>query len=319
MGRYARARPAPPAGFSRGRRPAAFAVKGSAWQGAQSGSVGRAQRPSLGARRASVGPSSFLTTVPPVKRSFSLHQPLAALVDVFNRSEMGALRLQFIDRSDRPLYQEDDLWTYSGHTFVKDPRFAHAYRRAVQAGGFDYGIRWRVHTALWAAELGARAEGAFVECGTGRGFVASAICDYLDWGDRPFYLFDTFRPEFPDESGAQTGGMSPYYAESADTVARNFAEWDGAQLVIGRIPGTLVEQEQIEQVAFLHVDLNHAAGEEAVVRHFWPRLSAGAVMLYDDYGHQRFEALREVADRLSGELGFSVLALPTGQGLVVKP
>jgi hypothetical protein len=216
----------------------------------------------------------------------------------------------------RPLYAEDGLSTHHAHAFVEDQDFQRAYARAVQAGGFDYGIRWRVHTLLWAARVGAAVDGAFVECGTGRGFMASAICELLGWSDRPFYLYDTFEPAMLDATGEQTGPICPYYASSVRDVRDNFAEWPGVRLVVGRIPESLGDAP--ERVAFLHVDLNHAAPESAAVRHFWPRMPPGAVLVFDDYGFEGFEASREAADATGRELGFSVLASPTGQGVVVK-
>jgi hypothetical protein len=72
-----------------------------------------------------------------------------------------------------------------------------------------------------------------------------------------------------------------------------------------------------DRVAFLHIDLNNFP-EQAVVRHFWPRLTLGGVFVYDDSGFVEHDASRRAADELSQELGFSILASPTGQGIVVK-
>ncbi len=246
-----------------------------------------------------------------------LGRAFLAAVDLFNRNPWTEQRLQIVDRDELPFYAEDGLWTYHGHSFIEDPRFVRAYRRAVTAGGRDYGVRWRVHTLLWAAERAARLPGAFVECGTARGFMASAVCDYLGWTDRPFYLYDTFLSTLPDEAGSQTkaGVTASNYAEGPEATARNFAEWSGVQLVVGKVPETLLATEP---VAFLHVDLNHAAAEEAAIRHFWPVLTPGAPLILDDYGFQGYEEQRIGADRLGEELGFRVLALPTGQGLVIR-
>jgi hypothetical protein len=220
-----------------------------------------------------------------------------AAVDRLNQSSLTNVRLQVMPREDVPLYAEDALWTYRGHAFVDEPRFQQAYARAVRAAGFDYRIRWRVHTILWAAERGIGLDGAFVECGTGRGFMASAICEYLAWKDRPFYLYDTFLPSFPDAEGAQPEGGSPKpnYATDMKSVERNFSEWPGVRLIAGRVPDTLLDTRP---VAFLHVDMNHAAPEEAAVRHFWPRLAPGAPVIFDDSGFGGFEAQRDCADRL---------------------
>ncbi len=232
-------------------------------------------------------------------------------MSAFNRNPWTSRELYLAGRSRDPIYDEDGLRTDRSHQFVRDPRFVAAYARAVRAGGFDYGVRWRTHAILWAAETAARHEGAFVECGTGRGFMASAICEYLAWGDRAFYLFDTFEPSDVPET-------APYYADGPEPVAANFRPWPGVQVVAGRIPEVFAGTA-ISRVAFLHVDLNAAAPEAAAVRHFWPLLTSGGVVVLDDYGSPAYAASRQAADGLAAELGFNVLACPTGQGIVVKP
>jgi hypothetical protein len=247
---------------------------------------------------------------------------LDAAIRLFNRNPWSSRRLEISqkpDEADPPLYGEDGLSTRNAHAFTDEARFRRAYQRAVRAGGWDYGIRWRAHVLLWAAEMSAHRDGAFVECGTGRGFMMSAVCEYLGWGDRPLYLFDTFKPTLPDEAGAQApdGAVSTVYASDPNAVEQTFAEWPAVELVVGEIPASFA-QVRIDAVAFVHVDLNHPVPEEASVRHFWPRLASGGAMIFDDYGFPGREAQREVHDRLARELDFSILALPTGQGLVIK-
>jgi hypothetical protein len=251
-----------------------------------------------------------------VKRPAILHRALKAGVRAFNGNPWTSNRLELVPRDANSYYKEDGLWTNRSHAFVDDDRFREAYERAVRAAGWDYRIRWRAHTILWAAATAASVDGAFVECGTGRGFMSSAICEYLAWSDRAFYLYDTFEPTLLNQIGARTGETSDYYATSADAVRENFAEWPGVRLVVGQLPGTL--DRTPDRVAFLHVDLNHAPPEQAVVRHFWPRMTTGGVLVYDDYGFVEYEASRRAADELSRELGFAIFASPTGQGIVVK-
>ena len=65
--------------------------------------------------------------------------------------------------------------------------------------------------------------------------------------------------------------------------------------------------------------MNCARPEREAFALFWPLLSPGGIILFDnyvDYGHQaNTPALDEVASRFS----LTILALPTGQGLVIKP
>jgi hypothetical protein len=197
---------------------------------------------------------------------------------------------------------------------MDEPRFRRAYRQSVGAVGVDLQIYWRIHTLLWAAELAVPLPGAFVECGTARGMMASAICEHLGWDGRRFLLVDTFQPPPP---GPHQEALRLVYAEGVEPVRERFARWPGVELLEGRIPEVLAGVE-VEHVAFLHVDLNGAAAETAAVEYFWPRLVPGGVLVYDDYGHFEYAESHAAADALAERLGYSILELPTGQGLVVK-
>lgn len=70
--------------------------------------------------------------------------------------------------------------------------------------------------------------------------------------------------------------------------------------------------------AFLHVDLNSAEAEVGALRAIWPNLVGGAVVILDDYGFPDFEMSRRAHDELADELGYEILALPTGQGLILR-
>jgi hypothetical protein len=247
------------------------------------------------------------------------HRAIEAAVAVFNRNPWTTQALSLIPRSAESVYDRDGVRTSHNHSFIDAPSFQRAYRRAVQAAGWDYEIEWRVHVILWAAATAQPIPGAFVECGTGRGYMASAICEHLAWNDRPFYLFDTFQPESViGDQDVRGATRSPYYANDPDTVRENFRAWPGVQLVVGSIPGSLA-QVDTGPVAFIHIDMNHPTPEEAAMRHFWPRLTPGGVMVLDDYAYVGFERSHQSADRVASELGFPILSLPTGQGLAIKP
>ena len=108
------------------------------------------------------------------------------------------------------------------------------------------------------------------------------------------------------------------YASSVDSVRANFQEWRNQRIIAGTVPETLGEVDT-DAVAFLHIDMNCAPPEVAALRHFWPRLSPGAFVLLDDYANRGRDEQRVAMDSLADELGVSVCALPTGQGLIIKP
>ncbi len=162
----------------------------------------------------------------PVLRRLA-HRVIAASVVRFNRNPWTSEMLELMPRSAGSVYKHDGLRTAHNHTFMDDASFRRAYTRAVQAAGWDYEIYWRVHVILWAAATAQAIPGAFVECGTGRGFMASAICEHLGWGERPFYLFDTFEPgSVRIGSTRRHATASPYYADGPDGRSRELSGVD---------------------------------------------------------------------------------------------
>lgn len=233
----------------------------------------------------------------------------------------------------RGTYAQDGLLSVHSHDFMQDSRFAAAYARGVKAiGGTDlYQFHWRVHTALWAASVAARLDGDFVECGVNKGFVSSAVMQFLDWNslDRDFYLLDTFAgldERFVSDTERAAGSLEKnaelldigFYVKGVDSVRANFAQWPRAVIVEGAIPETLT-QVTATQIAYLHLDMNCAPPEIAALTYFWDRLVAGAPVLLDDYAYHGYTPQRLAMDEFARTHDVMVLSLPTGQGLIIKP
>jgi len=231
----------------------------------------------------------------------------------------------------RQVYDQDGLLSLHNHDFMTEPGFLAAYRRGIQAAGRDYQWHWRVHVALWAARSALAVEGAFVECGVNRGFMSSAIMHHLDWDEtgRTFHLLDSFAGvedrSLSDEERASGVARraardldSGFYTTDASQVRANFAEWRNHRIIVGRIPETL-DRIDAARIAFLHIDLNCALPEVAALSFLWPRLSAGAFVLLDDYAYLGFEPQKRAMDQFADAHDIAILSLPTGQGLIIKP
>jgi hypothetical protein len=224
-------------------------------------------------------------------------------------------------------YDQDNLYSFHNHDFMADPAFVKAYRRGVLAAADDYHWHWRVHVGLWAASAASKLPGDFVECGVNRGFLSSAIMDYLDWDalGKTFYLMDTFSgiDERYITAEERVGGIlernrSEFYTTNVESVRRNFAEWMNLKIVAGAIPDTLAAVES-ERIAYLHLDMNCAPPEVAAFEHFWDRLVPGALVLLDDYAYKGFESQKLAMDGAARKVNLQILSLPTGQGLLLKP
>ena len=236
-----------------------------------------------------------------------------------------------LSHAEGHVYDQDGLRSIHNHEFVDDPAFRKAYERGVSAAGDDYRWHWRVHVGLWVAACAARLKGDFVECGVNRGFLSSAIMDYLDWDSlgKHFYLLDTFRgldERFVSSADRASGAVeknrksveSGFYVQGIEEVRANFSQWKNVSLIEGSIPGTL-PQVHAEKIAYLHLDMNCSPPEVAAIQFFWERLVPGAFALLDDYAYYGYLSQKIAMDQFAHEKGIEILSLPTGQGLLVKP
>ena len=80
-----------------------------------------------------------------------------------------------------------------------------------------------------------------------------------------------------------------------------------------------LEQITAAALAFLHIDMNCAYPERAALETLWPRLSPGAIVLFDDYAYLRCESEHAAITQAAAGLGVPILALPTAQGVILKP
>jgi O-methyltransferase len=232
--------------------------------------------------------------------------------------------LRAIRLARRATYNTDGVLTDHNADFATDPRFAQAYEAGLRTGSWcGADVRWRMHVVCWAAAHGMRRPGDFVECGVSRGGSAMTLLRYTELykTDRKLFLLDTFHGptlEYMSETEKQSLKSSPQFEECLEEVRRTFAPYRSTvEIIPGTVPETL-PQVSTEQVAFLSIDMNNAAPEIAAAEYFWPKLTAGAVVVLDDYGWSQHIEQKHAFDQFAQRHGVSILSLPTGQALMVK-
>ena len=228
------------------------------------------------------------------------------------------------------VYNEDGLWSIHNHDFTDDPLFRKAYARGEQAAG-EYHVQWRAHMALWAAYGASKLDGDFIECGVNRGFLSSAIMEYLNWDTlgKTFYLLDTFAgldTRYVSEAERTSGALernaellkTNSYVQGVESVRANFAQWQNVRIIQGAVPDTLSAVDA-QQIAYLHIDMNCAAPEVAAFNLLWERLVPGAFILLDDYAYFGYGEQKAAMDAAARAKDLRIASLPTGQGLLIKP
>lgn len=218
--------------------------------------------------------------------------------------------------------------------FLSEPAFRKAYDSVRGSHQYDqyaspHTIAWRLHTLTWAAKSGVALEGDFVECGTFKGDMAWVITQLADLeaADKQFYLYDTFdgfaekyssNDDFP-ENPDFIAYANQFYRDPSlyPYVCERFAKQPRVKVIKGIVPDVLL-QESPKKIAFLHIDLNSPAAEIGALELLFERMSPGAILIFDDYGWKQFYKQKEAEDLFMAKLGYQILELPTGQGLVVK-
>lgn len=225
------------------------------------------------------------------------------------------------------VYNHDNLATVNRHTFLEDERFKKA-RQLAESRWMDNNnksarnVTWRLHTALWGASvaLNGRIEDAiFVECGTGRGFMAAGIASYLKFDElhRPdFYLVDIFSAVLQDASGVELRPADFAYTDDVAEVTEYFSKYPSVKVKQGNIPECLTEIPD-RPISFLHIDLNSAVAESAALSKLKDRLCKGSFILFDDYGGVGGDKQALVHESFAVDNDRELFVLPTGQAIII--
>ena len=202
--------------------------------------------------------------------------------------------------------------------------FINSFKRARKSRGYylkpSKDIPWRIHQHIWAGSHCIKLKGDFVECGTGRGVCMSALLKSLpNWQEsgKKLWLFDTFSPLEINEEGERIDRINKDYASSYSDTVKNFSEFSNVNVIKGLLPETLTKLTSNE-IAFLHIDLNHAKPEVATLKELWSKITDGGIIILDDYAWLGREKQYIAMNKLAKELGFSILTTPTGQGIIIK-
>ncbi len=179
----------------------------------------------------------------------------------------------------------------------------------------DRAIMWRRYILCCAAYHCVHLEGDFVECGTLYGTGVKTVVDYFgkDNFAKNFWAYDTFdiNPVGGHTFAGQKEGLFL-------KVQERFSGYGNVKLVAGLLPESLIDNSP-DRIAYLHIDLNKAEFEIAVLERLFDRVTPGGIVIMDDYewsGIYRDQKIKE--DAWFGARSYRVFPLPTGQGIILK-
>ena len=212
-------------------------------------------------------------------------------------------------------FKDDGMISVHNCDFIHDKRFQDAFNGSLQGlprQEIFSTIRWRAHICCWAANQALHLEGDFVECGVWYGMLSKTIVEYTNFGSsgKDFYLMDAFGNLGRDD-------RPEYEPDIFPLVKQRFSQYPNVHLVQGLIPSTLPEVPS-DKIAFLAIDMNGVEPDEAALKYFYPKMVAGGIIYFDDYGWSGHGELKKMIDRFFEDKPEEILYMPTGQGVVVK-
>lgn len=210
----------------------------------------------------------------------------------------------------------DNLFAFNRNlSFLDDEKMMSAFNAHAELAEEQAAI-WRIHLNCWFARRAMTIDGDLVECACHRGTTARIVADYVDLADsdKTLWLYDPPRSgnaAKPHTSAPHDGANSP-----VDLKTR-FADFPNARIVTGKLPDVLAENAP-ERIAHLHLDMNDADPELAVLEVLFDRVSIGGTIVFDDYGWLARRKQKLAEDEWLAARGACILELPTGQGLLIR-
>lgn len=222
-------------------------------------------------------------------------------------------------------YNSDNLSTVNRYNFMESPEFLAAKNEAEGRWGVPNEVRdisWRLHVMLWAFGVAMKnplsKNAIFIECGTGRGYMAAAVSKYFKLSEKfpPFYLIDTFSSDLIlDFENSKTSPAAFAYSNGDEEVREYFSKYNNVIILKGFIPDILSELPR-SPICFLHVDLNNAAAELAALEQLVSQFISGAIIIFDDYGGPGGEEQALCHEQFAKKYNKHLLILPTGQAII---
>jgi len=209
----------------------------------------------------------------------------------------------------------DNLFTWSrNNSLFEDVPFRKALQANI-ANPADQAISWRRYILACAAYHCVQLSGDFVECGVYIGTGVKTVMDYLGGPEFPktFWGYDTFDYN-PVPGHAFEGQEEGLY----EKVKQRFAGYNQVKLVKGLLPASFA-QGMPDSIAYMHIDLNNAESELAVLNNLFDRVVSGGIIIMDDYEWSGiYRVQKKAEDPWFDARNYRVFPLPTGQGIIIK-
>jgi len=173
--------------------------------------------------------------------------------------------------------------------------------------------RLRIYNACLFAEFARAVPGDYLSAGISYGIAPRIIFDFVKFWQlsKAYHFVDPF-----------TGSNNPAdkknhpYNEDVSFVIQQYPSNAAIKIHKALIPNCF-PIDDIELLAFVHLNVTHPPSEAASLSYLYDKLSPGGFILIDYYGYGTGQY--EWFDPVEDQLGIKIFSMVTGQGVIQKP
>ena len=206
-----------------------------------------------------------------------------------------------------------DKYQYQNGWWQKwnEPEFGGLYREIEHNTIVDARRRYILSELCQHASL---LEGDVAEVGVWRGGCGKLFSKCLP--DKKIHLFDTFcgMPSAdPDKDDHQEGDLKVDLHD-----VKSFLDGCNVEFHVGVFPETITEELETKTFRLAHIDVDIYQSVKDAAEFFYPRMSVGGVMVFDDYGAATTTGARIAVDEFLEDKPESLMYLISCQGILIK-
>lgn len=220
--------------------------------------------------------------------------------------------LRWIAKIIRPSYRFD--WSSFG--WLRNDEFNRFLKSFSESDGFNSHRRWTLKQLL---RLTSSVPGHTAECGVYYGAGSYLICQ-ANASMQPLkihHLFDSFEglsaPSTAVDGGHWKTGDMKCSMESVQSRLIGYK----TRFHKGWIPTTFHDVID-EMFSFVHIDVDLFQPTKDSVEFFYPRMSAGGIMLFDDYGFDTCPGATKAIDEFFSDKAEKPVSLSSGGAFIIK-
>jgi O-methyltransferase len=160
-------------------------------------------------------------------------------------------------------------------------------------------------------------DGDAAEIGVFRGGTAKLLAKVLSGSRKTFHLFDTFSGMPSTDPSKDIHREGDFAETSLEGVMAYLSDCWNVKFYPGFFPDSANEVRE-GKFCFVHIDVDIFKSVLDCCSFFYPRMSSGGLMVFDDYGFLSCPGAKEAVDEFFRDKPERAYYLPTGQCLVVR-